>query len=152
MITLYLSKNLRFLRKQRKLSQTALAEALSLSRSNIAAYEAGNSEPNLRKLIQLTDYFNVSTRDFITKDLENQATESNTVIANLDNKIVTDLELKTTEAQEMLLGFKRFFRFRMKRNQNPSKNVLELANDFENLLDVTEDLITTNQEIIKTLT
>lgn len=152
---IYLHQNLKYLRKQVKLSQAALAETLSLSRSNIAAYEAGNSEPNLTKLLKITDFFKVSIRDFISKDLASEEYiklhQINKNASNLAIEQFDKFSLKTQETQEMVSGFKQFFKFRMNQNTNPSRELELIANDYENLLEVTSDLLKTNTEIIKAI-
>lgn len=155
MTMIYLHQNLKYLRKQVKLSQAALAETLSLSRSNIAAYEAGNSEPNLTKLLKITDFFKVSIRDFISKDLASEEYiklhQINKNASNLAIEQFDKFSLKTQETQEMVSGFKQFFKFRMNQNTNPSRELELIANDYENLLEVTSDLLKTNTEIIKAI-
>ena len=46
----YLAANLRFLRKQKNITQTELAEQLDVQRTMISAYEDGRSEPKLATL------------------------------------------------------------------------------------------------------
>ena len=50
---------LKELRKQRGLSQVALAEKLGLSKSTIGAYETGDIIPSLPALNAIADFFNV---------------------------------------------------------------------------------------------
>ncbi len=50
---------LRRLRKQDKLTQAELAEAIGVSKSTISMYECGNREPDFETLEALADYFNV---------------------------------------------------------------------------------------------
>lgn len=48
------------LRKERKLSQKALALSLGYSRGQIGNYELGSREPDFSTLIKIADFFNVS--------------------------------------------------------------------------------------------
>lgn len=66
------SKNLKFLRKQRALSQDALARELDLKRNNIAAYESKNVEPRLDTLVKFADYFDIPLDELVTGDLSNE--------------------------------------------------------------------------------
>ena len=49
---------LRFLRKQRGISQLKLALDLHLNQNSISRYETGEREADYRTLIALADYFN----------------------------------------------------------------------------------------------
>ncbi len=53
------NERLRFLRKERNLSQQELAKLLSTSKSSINMYERGEREPGLEMLEQIADFFNV---------------------------------------------------------------------------------------------
>ena len=56
--------NLQSLRQQKKYSQLKLANLLGVSRSTIAMWESGNSQPGNDMLIRISEIFNVST-DYI---------------------------------------------------------------------------------------
>lgn len=53
-------KNLERLRRDRKISQSALGEMLNLTQQMISSYEKDASSPNLEILCRLADYFNIS--------------------------------------------------------------------------------------------
>ena len=57
-------KNLKFLRKEKGISQKALGEVIGVSQQSINKYENYNIEPDIRTLIRLADYFNTSV-DFL---------------------------------------------------------------------------------------
>ena len=59
-----LSRQLRLLRKEKRISQKALAEAVQVSQQTIASWETGRTHPNPQTLKKLADYFHVST-DFL---------------------------------------------------------------------------------------
>ena len=48
-------------RKERKISQQTLADALGVARSTVAMWETGASEPDRDMILQLAAYFDVST-------------------------------------------------------------------------------------------
>ena len=52
--------NLRFLRKERKLSQQKLAEELGISQQSINQYENHYIEPDIELLSRMADFFNTS--------------------------------------------------------------------------------------------
>ena len=67
---MYLGKNLRFLRKQKGLTQSDIAEKLDIQRTMISAYEEGRSEPKLTSLNILAGVFNVSVDELLNRDIE----------------------------------------------------------------------------------
>jgi transcriptional regulator with XRE-family HTH domain len=54
-------KRLKELRKEYKLTQTEMALILNLTRSTIALLEGGYNRPSVQTLIDIADFFNVST-------------------------------------------------------------------------------------------
>lgn len=63
----YVAENIKHYRKLKKLTQADLAAKLGLNRSLIGAYEEGRSEPRLKTLQALADFFKVSLDNFISK-------------------------------------------------------------------------------------
>ena len=55
-----MENKLKDLRTQRKVSQNALAEALSVSRQTVNSIENGKFDPSLTLAMKLTRYFEVS--------------------------------------------------------------------------------------------
>lgn len=53
-------KNLKALRSEKKISQKQLADAVAVSQQSINKYENHSVEPDIKTLIMLADYFNVS--------------------------------------------------------------------------------------------
>lgn len=72
---IFISSNLKILRKFRKMSQEDVAQALGLTRSSYSGYENGVAEPGIENLIKMSAFFKVSLDDLLTKDL-NKLTES----------------------------------------------------------------------------
>ena len=69
------SNNIRFLRKQRNLTQEELAEMVGYkSFTTIQKCETGDSEPNMGVLRQLADIFHLSISELVETDLESKAT------------------------------------------------------------------------------
>lgn len=52
--------NLERIRKDRKVSQAKLGEALGLTQQMVSSYEKETSSPNIEVLLKTADYFNVS--------------------------------------------------------------------------------------------
>lgn len=65
---MYLNANIKFLRKQKALTQETLANAVGISRSKLAGYEL-NITPPLETIIQFADYFGVSIDILLRKEL-----------------------------------------------------------------------------------
>ena len=64
-----MKNKLKDLRTQRKVSQNALAEALSVSRQTINSIENGKFDPSLTLAMKLTRYFEVSLDEiFVYED------------------------------------------------------------------------------------
>lgn len=55
-----LREKLRYLRKERSLSQEEVAEKLNISRQTISKYEIGDATPDIKKLSEIAKLFNVS--------------------------------------------------------------------------------------------
>ena len=71
---MYLSHNLKALRKQKQWTQQQLAERVGVKRSLIGSYEEGRAEPKLDTLLALSEVFQVTldrlvhiANDFLTK-------------------------------------------------------------------------------------
>ena len=57
---LSLSENIRSLRKQRKMTQEKLAEALGVTVGAVYKWESGQSQPELNLLVEMADFFDTS--------------------------------------------------------------------------------------------
>lgn len=53
-------ENLKLLRTQNKLKQDVIASSLNIPRSTYQSYEYGVAEPDIKTLIKIADYFDVS--------------------------------------------------------------------------------------------
>ena len=54
-------QRLRKLRERRKMNRKALGECCGLSKNVVGMYERGEKEPSLKTLIEIANYFEVST-------------------------------------------------------------------------------------------
>ena len=64
------SENLRFIRKQKNISQEQLAEMLNVSRQSVSKWESGVGYPETEKLILLSSRLNVSI-DYLLNETSN---------------------------------------------------------------------------------
>lgn len=60
--------NLKIVRKSKKLSQQEVAKHLGVSRSAVAMWETGGSEPDLATVSKLADFFGVSIDYLLGRD------------------------------------------------------------------------------------
>jgi len=68
---MFLSKNIRYLRKKNNYSQEDLSQSLGYkSFTTINKWESGKSDPPTDILIKLADLFKVNLQDLITRDFE----------------------------------------------------------------------------------
>ena len=66
----YLSKNIKYIRVLKGVSQEQLAEDLKVSRSRISSYEDKRASPPIDFLINLSAYINISMDILIKKKLD----------------------------------------------------------------------------------
>lgn len=67
----YLSKNIRYIRTLKRLSQEQFADDLNVSRSRISSYEENRAKPPIRFLIALSDYSKITMDVLIKEKLNN---------------------------------------------------------------------------------
>ncbi|TFV94248.1 helix-turn-helix domain-containing protein [Algoriphagus kandeliae] len=67
----FLASNLRYLRKQKGLTQQDLADQLEVQRTMISAYEDGRSEPKLSSLLKISAILEVGIEELLEHDIEN---------------------------------------------------------------------------------
>ena len=72
----HFGKNLKFLRRLSSLSQTGLANALEIKRSNIASYESGIVEPKASLFLKTCIFFSKAPAEMLETVLSEQAVES----------------------------------------------------------------------------
>ena len=66
---MYLSSNLKLLRKNKGMSQEEVSKKLNLTRSSYSGYENGVAEPGLENLILLSIFYKIPLDDLVKKDL-----------------------------------------------------------------------------------
>lgn len=63
-----ISERLKFLRKEKNLTQTEIAEQIGIKQNSYSDWETGKNEPSLEKLIVLADFFEVSLDWLVGRD------------------------------------------------------------------------------------
>lgn len=72
---MYFGRNLRYLRRKNKLSQSDIASFLKYRNfTTIQKWEDGTSFPKISNVIKLSDYFKVDLDDFLNNDLSDEET------------------------------------------------------------------------------
>lgn len=170
----FFADNLKFLRKRDGLSQEQLAERLGLNRGNIASYEKGTAEPKLENVLKIVKLFNIELADLLEKDLTNSAAiieelekggyetpaphvAPEEATAHLkaelnDHRIRLERFIsQSDDMQKILEGFKQFHKFKMEKAGEITRDVKNISDDYEKLLDVMETLLSTHKELIRML-
>jgi transcriptional regulator with XRE-family HTH domain len=66
---IYLKENMRYLRKQKKMTQGDLADKLDIKRSLIGSYEEGRGVPKLSVIKQMSDLFGLTVDELLAVNL-----------------------------------------------------------------------------------
>lgn len=97
---------LQMLRKDAKISQQKLADAIGVSRSTIAMWESAASQPDNQLLQSLADYFDVSVDYLLGRTDEKSPGQSNSPELDMDSieyaLYGTARELDEDEKQQLL--------------------------------------------------
>ena len=95
-----LSKKLKALRRERGLSQAALAEKFDITQQTVGRWETDLAYPTIETLKQLARYFNVSI-DYL---LDNEEAKHQPLITENQNRLIEGYDKLNDEGQKMLLG------------------------------------------------
>lgn len=80
----FFSTNLKYIREQRGLSQSKLAERIGVNQTTIARWEDDNRVPTIDNAIDVAEALNISLPDLLGKDLR----FDNAEVVNMDSDIV----------------------------------------------------------------
>ncbi|MBR6361416.1 MAG: helix-turn-helix transcriptional regulator, partial [Clostridia bacterium] len=81
----YFSENIRSLRKERDLTQEALAEFLGVSFQAVSKWERGESYPDIELLPAIAAFFSVSTDNLLGVDKAKNEEEILEIVDKFDN-------------------------------------------------------------------
>ncbi len=95
----YLVKNLKKLRKERKLTQQQIATTLNMHRSNYSKVENGERELSIEAIISLADFFGMTVDELVRDPKTFQSNEEYTNdLINGQLKKLDKLELEDKQA------------------------------------------------------
>ena len=123
------------LRNKKNLNQQKLADLLNVSRSTVAMWETGKSEPNKELLLRLAEIFHVST-DYLLGRTDNPSSPApvpEKELSNVDIMISTEAkDLSDKDKQEILtfIQYKKFQKETGSSSTSPGARTFTTA-DFE---------------------
>lgn len=106
--TIYLTKNLPYLRKLKNINQKEMAEMLNLARSTYASYESGKSEPGLKIMLSISEFFKVSINDLCIKNLETDeyieypTVESKNLKIDENSRVIMEMQAKIKVLEDFI--------------------------------------------------
>ena len=138
------------------MSQTHLAKAVDLSRSNIASYESGVVEPNANNFLKLCSLLNIPPNQMLVEILSDssfekgveQIIEERPMSAYLREQLDA-FTLQTNNMTRILEGYREFYL--LQKENDKLKNYKGLYQTLEQTLDLMESLVKTNWEMIQNL-
>ncbi len=134
----FLARNIQYLRKKRNLTQDSLAETLGWKRNNISSYEKGLAEPSLKRLLELSNFFNLSTDLLLNFNLE----ETEEQVGDKGGKAYLPkwllLHEKLTEEQEIIDNLLKYHQLKYRHLQSENRQVITLISQHEDLLRTTK--------------
>lgn len=154
--TIYLHQNIRYLRKQLKLSQEELGTRIGLNRGNIASYENGSAEPKICNLLKLSNFFSVSILDLTKKDLSNeanlrQASKHYHEIPSNEAELMEQFMRRAQELQSVIQSIQTCYDFKTKSLDEATKSskAFQMANmKFEELFDASAELLNNHHALV----
>ena len=90
------------IRRQEGITQKQLATALNVSSGNLCDWEKGRSEPDIARLIEIADYFNISLDALVGR--ETAVKEDNTQ-NDLKVRLLTCYNKLSDDGKEKLIEF-----------------------------------------------
>ncbi len=147
----YLSRNLRYLRKQRKLSQEELAQQVGLNRGNISSYENGSAEPRICNLIKIATLFGVSIIDLTQCELRYQRASSLNGHRNGEdeNKKIKHFVHRAQEIENVFHSLHTCCTFKTKSLEEVPKDLQIMLVHFEQLHEAAQTLLLHHKELIE---
>ncbi len=114
-MTIFLSENIKRLRREKELTQEALAEFLGVTFQSVSNWERGESYPDIMLLPEIAEFFKVSVDELLGVNKSENEHEINSKIAEYDNltdhklmqEIINDLKAKFPNDFRILIRYLR---------------------------------------------
>ncbi len=137
-MTIYLGENIKRMRKERELTQEALANFLGVSYQSISKWERGDSFPDITILPEIAGFFRVSVDELLGVNKAEDEAEIIKELEAYDN--VTDNELKQKIINRLKEKFPNDFRVLLRYmsclvhfEENTPENVAKIIAIYENI-------------------
>lgn len=91
---MFLSNNLKVLRKRKGFTQDEAAEAMKISRTKVNAYENEHSEPTIESLVMLAAFYNLNVDTIIKTDLSKLSDKQFEELENGFDSYITGSKLR----------------------------------------------------------
>jgi len=104
-----LPENIKSLRKERRMTQEQLAEALGVTVGAVHKWESGASMPEIRTMLELADLFSVSVDSLLGYEMRGSSVESITERIKEDLR-TKDFDSALSEAEKALVRYPNTFR------------------------------------------
>lgn len=99
-----LPDNLKKIRKDNNLSQEDLADELKVSRQAISKWESGSSYPEMEKILQICNKFDLNINDLLNNDIKEVKEKSES--KNNINKYIDDFLNFISDSMNLFISFK----------------------------------------------
>jgi len=150
---MFLHQNIRYLRKQRNMSQEELAQQIGLNRGNIASYENGSAEPRICNLLKLCDLFGVSVMDLSNRDLSSESGQvtNGTELPALESVLLERYQRQAGEMEKLFKSIHTCCRYSAESTDPLPKECQTLLVYFEQLYDAASSLLHQHEGLLRQL-
>lgn len=97
-------KRLKELREGKHISQQRLAIELNVSQATISKYELGQADPDIPTIVQLAEYFHVST-DYLLEISDSKQNISDSRLSDTEKQLVFDFKRLDKIQKAKLLAY-----------------------------------------------
>jgi len=91
------SEKLKYLRKEKEISQEELAQVIHVTRQSVSKWETGTAYPDIEKMKILSDFYKISLDDLMNTD--------NVIIGGHQEEIIEEDDQEELEENLILAGF-----------------------------------------------
>lgn len=96
---------LKELRKLNNLTQTQIAEILGISKTGYASWEQQRTEPDIKTLKKLADFYNCSIDYLVGREQEDNTIIVNNDLNDIELKLLSDFRKLNDRTQNLVIGY-----------------------------------------------